>query len=193
MNFKELVMSNRTCRRYDNSKKVEMEKLVEFAELSRYIASGTNKQALRFVLINDEVGCERLYNDLGWAGYLKDWNGPIESERPTAYIVVVADTEYAKPMGEDLGIISQTITLAARSEGMASCIFKAFNPQVVAQSLELEEKYLPMIVVSVGYPVEEVVIDDIRVGEDIKYYRDENGVHHVPKIVLEDLIVKKNL
>lgn len=191
MNFKELVKLNRTCRRYDSTKKVSREQLEELVELTRYTPCGINKQALRFAIICDEKTNEELYDRLGWAGYLKEWSGPIDSEKPTGYIVFLSDNEYGKPMGEDIGICSQTIGLGARAEGMAVCIFKNYKEGAIKEVLNLDEdRYNVHLVMSIGYPVEEVVIDDIKPGDDIKYYRDDKQVHHVPKIVLDELIVK---
>lgn len=193
MNFKELVKVNRTCRRYDNSKEVSMKQLEELVDLARYTPCGANRQSLRFVLINDKEINEKIYDNIAWAGYLKDWDGPVKEERPTGYIVFVSDSQYGKPMLEDVGIASQTISLGARFEGMAVCIFKAYKEEPIKEILELGDKYNIHLVMAIGYPVEEAVIDNIKVGEDIKYYRDKNGVHHVPKIVTEDTIIKKNL
>ncbi|MDY4128597.1 nitroreductase family protein [Peptostreptococcus porci] len=191
MNFKELVISNRTCRRYDSSKKISREEMIDLVELARFTPSGINKQGLRFAVVCDDETNAKVYDNLGWAGYLKEWPGPIESERPTGYIVFLTDEEYGKPMAEDIGICSQTISLGARAEGMAACIFKSFKGEPIVDILGLDkERYKVILVMSIGYPVEEVVVDDIKPGDDIKYYRDEKQVHHVPKIVLEDLIVK---
>lgn len=188
MNFKELVMSNRTCRRYDESKKVSREDLLDLVELARYTPSGINKQAIRFAVVNDNL--DDIFKNIRWAGYLKDWDGPKEGERPTGYIVFATDQRYGNAMLEDVGIVSQTIALGARAKGMAACIFKSHDEAGIKEALSLSDDYKVVLVISIGYPVEKVVVDDIREGEDIKYYRDENEVHHVPKIVLEDLLIK---
>src|SRR3712207_9396652 len=93
MNFKELVKLNRTCRRYDASKKISRNTLVDLIDDVRYMPSGTNKQALRFALSCDEEINRNIYEGLLWAGYLKDWSGPIEEERPTAYIVIAYEKD----------------------------------------------------------------------------------------------------
>ena len=190
MNFKELVKLNRTCRRYDASKKISRNTLVDLIDDVRYMPSGTNKQALRFALSCDEEINRNIYEGLLWAGYLKDWSGPIEEERPTAYIVIAYEKDYGKPMIEDVGIAAQTIALSARSKGMATCIIKSYKEAIVKDALGLGEDIGLLLVMPIGYPVEEVVVDDIRKGDDIKYYRDSNNVHHVPKILTDDLIIK---
>lgn len=191
MNFKELVTTNRSYRRYDNSKKISKNELESLVELVKYVPSGANRQAIRFALVCDDETNAKVYSSLGWAGYLPEWNGPIESERPTGYIIFLDDLKYGKPMSEDIGIAAQTIGLGARAMDLGVCIFKNYKGGEILNTLGLsEEKYKVSLVMSVGYPVEEVVIDDIHIGDDIKYYRDEKEVHHVPKFVLEDLIVK---
>lgn len=190
MNFKELVKSNRTCRRYDGTKSITRQDLLDLVDLVRYTPSGMNKQALRFAIVADEETNAKIFRTLFWAGYIKDWDGPIEGERPGGYILVFEDINYGKPMPEDIGIAAQTIALGARAEGKAVCIFKAYKEKEIKEALGLDDNLNLLLVVSVGYPLEEVVIDDIRLGEDSKYYRDKDQVHHVPKILTEDLIIK---
>lgn len=189
-NFKELVRSNRTFRRYDASKALTKDLLVDLVEVSRFTPSGVNKQALRFAVSFEKDMNDKIFENVKWAGYLKEWPGPVEEERPTGYIVFLEDARYGSAMAEDVGIDSQTIGLYARSKGLGVCIFKSYNGEEIRKILGLDDNYKVVLVMSVGYPVEEVVIDDIREGEDIKYYRDSNQVHHVPKIVLDDILVK---
>lgn len=188
MNFKELVKSNRACRRYDESKKISREELIDLVELARYTPSGVNKQAIRFAVVNDNL--DDIFKNLRWAGYLKDWDGPKVGERPTGYIVFAFDKKYGNGMPEDVGIVSQTIALGARAKGMSACILKSYNEVGIKEALSLSDDYKVVLVMSIGYPVEEIVVDDIREGEDIKYYRDDRNVHHVPKIILDDLLIK---
>lgn len=191
MNFKELVKSNRTCRRYDGTKSITRQDLLDLVDLVRYTPSGMNKQALRFALVADEETKARVFDNIFWAGFLKDWDGPIEGERLGGYILVFDDNDYGRAMVEDVGIAGQTLALGARAGGKAVCIFKAFKEKEINEALGLGDNFNLLMVVAVGYPLEEVVIDDIHAGDDIKYYRDQDQVHHVPKIVTEDLLINK--
>lgn len=190
MRFEELVKSNRTCRRFDESKEVKREELLEIIELTRYIASGANKQALRYLLVNKNEDNEKVFSNIAWAGYLKDWPGPIDGERPRAYILLAEDEKYAKAMPEDVGIAAQTITLAARDKEMAACMFKAFRGKGIKEEFSLDKDINILMVIAIGYPVEEAVVDDISADEDIKYYRDENARHHVPKFTIDNIVIK---
>lgn len=98
MNFKELVKSNRTCRRYDGTKSITRQDLLDLVDLVRYTPSGMNKQALRFALVADEETKARVFDNIFWAGFLKDWDGPIEGERPGGYILVFDDNDYGRAM-----------------------------------------------------------------------------------------------
>lgn len=181
--YKELLISDRSYRRFDESKKITEEELLKLVELTRYCASGRNLQPLRYRIVSSEEECDKVFRLLAWAGYLTDWDGPEAGERPVAYLVQCLDGRLAKDCLCDDGLQLQAITLGARTLGMGGCILKAFDPNKMKEALGLEEYYLPRYVLALGYPVEEVVIEDM--GEDIdadyKYWRTADGIHHVPK------------
>ncbi|MDE6578686.1 MAG: hypothetical protein K2K58_11015, partial [Muribaculaceae bacterium] len=57
--------------------------------------------------------------------------------------------------------------------------------------LSIDERYIPRYVFALGYPLETVVIEDMDGNEnaDFKYFRTPDGVHHVPKRRLDELII----
>lgn len=188
-NFRNLLKEDRSIRRFDSSRKISTEDLEKLVELTRFCSSGRNLQPLRYKIVNGEDSCNALFPLLAWAGYLTDWPGPVETERPMAYLVQCLDLTLAKDCLCDDGLQLQAITLGARTLGLGCCILKAFSPEKVADALGIDiSKMMPRYVLAIGYPVENVVIEDI-VGEDYKYYRTEDGTHHVPKRPLSDLII----
>ena len=52
--FKELVLSNRSCRRFDNSRKIQTAELENLVNLARNTASAANMQPLKYVICRDE-------------------------------------------------------------------------------------------------------------------------------------------
>lgn len=188
-NLRNLLKEDRSIRRFDSSHKIEAGDLEKLVELTRYCSSGRNLQPLRYRIVCSEEDCDALFPLLAWAGYLTDWAGPEESERPVAYLVQCLDLSLAKDCLCDDGLQLQTITLGARALGLGSCILKAFSPEKVAATLGIDiTKYMPRYVLAIGYPVEEVEIEDMK-GNDYKYYRTEARVHHVPKRPLSELII----
>ena len=83
----------------------------------------------------------------------------------------------------------QSILLGAVENGLGGCIIANINRKKLAEALNLDEKYEIALVLALGYPKEEVVIETINEYGDIKYWRDENKVHHVPKRTLDKLIL----
>lgn len=187
--LKDLMESNRSYRRFDEEKRISCDELTRMVELCRYCASGRNLQPLRYRLVCSEKECAQVFPLLAWAGYLSDWNGPEEGERPAAYIVQCLDRNLAaNPMCDD-GLHIEAITLGSVSMGYGACVIKSFNKDVLAQTLGLSDCLEPLHVIALGVPIEKVMIEDIREG-DVRYWRDDRKIHHVPKRRLEEILVK---
>ena len=185
--IKELAKKNRSYRRFYENKKITEDELKELVDTGRNTPSAANRQPVRYKLVCDEVMNEKVFECLGWAGYLKDWAGPVKGERPSAYIIMATDKNAKAECDE--GSIGQTILLAAVEKGMGGCFLGNVNRAKLAGVIGLSDDMKIDYCIALGYPKEEVVLEDIPAGGDIKYYRDANQVHHVPKIKLDDLIL----
>ncbi len=189
--FKDIVKRSRSYRRFYGDKEITLEQLRELADLGRLSPSGANRQPLKYILINSKEMNEKVYENLGWAGYLKDWDGPEETERPAGYIIMLRDNSSNKALTMDEGIAAQSIFLGAAEMGLGGCYIGSFKREQLKTLLNISEDFEIALVIALGYPKEEVVIEDINENGDIKYWRDENQVHHVPKRTLEQVIVKE--
>ncbi len=188
--LKDLVLKNRSYRRFYEDFSVSEQMLKDLIDLARNTPSTVNSQALKFKLVCDKDENAKVFDSLGWAGLLKDWNGPEEGERPSAYIVILCDLSIGKDKRYDDGIAAQTIMLGAAEKGFGGCIFGSIKKEQLAESLSIDlEKYSIDLVLAIGKPKEDVRIVDLPESGSTAYYRDENGVHYVPKRALEDLIV----
>jgi nitroreductase len=189
-NFSDLVVKTRSYRRYDESFVIERETLEKLVGLARCTASAGNRQPLKYLLSADPETNARIFPCLGWAGYLKDWDGPAPGEQPTAYIVILVDKRIGEKIWCDDGIAAQTIILGAGEMGLGGCMIASIKKDKLRQALDIPDHFKIQLVLTLGKPVEKVVIEDLEPGGDIKYWRDENEIHHVPKRRLEELIVK---
>ena len=187
--IKDLVYKNRSYRRFEQNHEITLEILRELVDLARHSASGNNLQPLKFVLSCEPEKNAKIFPHLGWAGYLKDWPGPAEGERPSAYIIILGDTEIRDSFGCDHGIAAQSILLGAVEKGLGGCIIGSAKGEQLAKTLDIPIRYLVLLVIALGKPNETVVLDPVGSDGDIKYWRDQGGVHHVPKRLLDDLIV----
>jgi len=187
--FKSLVAKNRSYRRFDESQQINEDTLIDIIDIARICSSAANMQGMRYRAVSDKTNNKKVFDTLSWAGYLKDWNGPKDGERPTAYIIVLRDKLITDKLKIDDGIVAQTITLAAAEKGYGACILCNCKWKELFKSLELSEAKLAFsCVIALGVPAETVVLEDV-VNGDIKYYRDEMEIHHVPKRSLKDLLV----
>lgn len=189
MSFKELVLKTRSYRRFDQAAPVSLGVLRELVDLARQTASGSNIQPLKYVLSADPATNARIFSHTRWAGYLADWPGPAEGERPTAYVVILGDTALRREFDTDLGIAAQTVMLSATERGLGGCMIGSLDREPLREALAIPEQYKILLVLALGKPVEKVVLEPVAPDGDIRYYRDQDGVHHVPKRSLEEIIV----
>jgi nitroreductase len=189
--FHELVRSSRTVRRFDEGSRVTREQLLGLVDAARLAPTGNNTQLLRFHVVDDSKTVEHCAASHGWAALFKDWDGPKPGERPTGYIAVCAP---AGATGSairnlDAGIAAQTIMLAARSEGLGGCIVKSFRPSLADDLGISRQGYEILVLLAIGVPAERVVLEGVDPDRGTHYWRDEKGVHHVPKLPLGDLLI----
>jgi len=187
--IRDLIIKNRSYRRFDFSVKISMEQIEKWIGLARFSPSSRNMQPLKYVISTDEEINKKIFSNLSWAGYLTDWPGPEEGERPVAYIAVMLDKSISEKYDCDDGIAIQSILLGATEDGFGGCIIGSVNKNNVSEILELPDRFELLWIIALGKPVEKIVLED-SAGDDIKYWRDKDKIHHVPKRPLEELIYK---
>ena len=190
--IKDLVTKNRSCRRFYQEKKIERQTLRQLVDLARLSASAGNLQSLKYILSCDAEKNSAIFQHLRWAGYLTDWPGPDEGERPAAYIVILGDTKIYKNFFCDHGIAAQSILLGAVEKGLGGCIFASIDREALRKTLNIDKHLEILLVIALGAPKEKVVLEEVKDDRDIKYWRDSDGIHHVPKRKLDDIILKND-
>ena len=186
--FKDLVRKARSFRRFDNSHKISDELLFELIDTARLTPSAANRQPIMYLVSNKKETNDKIFQCLGWAAYLTDWNGPTTKEQPTAYVIIYSDMQFAPHLNIDPGIVAQTIMLAATEKELGACMIASFDKKKLKRAVHLSIENEIILVIALGKPAETVVIDEIAEDGSIKYWRDENDVHHVPKRKLEDIV-----
>jgi len=181
----EKIKSRRTIRKYAR-KDVPEEVLLKCVDAARLSPSGANRQPLKYIIVNDQELLKEVFSTLSWAGYLLDYK-PSEEEMPRAYIVILLDKSLRKNPGHDAGIAAMSVSIVAYDEGLGSCILGSVDREKLREVLNVPDGLDIVLVVALGYPVENPVVDKMKDG-DIKYWLDENGVLHVPKRNLKDIV-----
>ena len=181
-------MQTRSFRRFWQAEPITIEILQELIDLARLGGSARNVQPLKYLLVNAPAQNAKIFPHLGWAGYLKDWQGPVEGERPSAYIICLLDTGITNEAECDLGIATQNILLGATEKGLGGCRIASFSRKL-QNILDMPDHLQILLVLALGKPKETVLLEDRGPDGNIKYWRDENQVHYVPKRSLEEIIV----
>jgi len=190
MTLRELLIKNRSYRRFYQDVKITGDELKDMVENVRFTPSAANKQPLKFILVTDESISREIFPHLRWAGYLPDWDGPGVGERPSAYIIMLGNRKESPNIDADYGIAMQTILLSAAEKGYGGCLIGSIDKDKIRRLLDIPDELEISVIIALGKPKEKVVIDEVKNG-DIKYWRDEQQIHHVPKRSLEDLIFKQ--
>lgn len=185
--LKDIVTRNRSYRRF-NQDPLDCETLKELVELARLSASAGNIQPLKYMITCTPEKNDLVFPHLAWAGYLKDWPGPAAEERPTAYIIILGDTTISEGFGCDHGIAAQSILLGAAEKGIGGCMIGSIDREGLRNDLGIADHFKILLVLALGKPGEKVVLETAA-GGNIKYWRDDEEVHHVPKRCLDEIIV----
>lgn len=190
MKFHEIVKKSRSYRRFYEEKEISQNTLLKLVDNARLIPSAQNLQLLKYYIVEYHQR-NIVFPHLKWAGYLTDWDGPVEGERPSAYIIILSDKKISSNVKWDHGIAAQTILLGSASKEMGGCIIGSIDRDALSAALGIPADYMIELVIALGYPKENVIIREIEQGADIKYYRDKDGNHYVPKRKLADIIVNR--
>ena len=190
MHFRELVTQCRSYRRFESGVPVSEDALRDLVELASYVPSAKNLQPLKFIAVCEPDAVAALFPMLSWAGYLADWPGPAEGERPPAYIVILGDLQISSEFGCDSGIAAQTILLGATASGMGGCIVASLDREKIRGLLKIPDSFSILMVIALGKPAETIVIDQMSKHDSVRYFRDAHNIHHVPKRMPEDVLLK---
>lgn len=190
--FKDLVLKNRSCRGYDDSRTVTREELLELVDCARLAPSSVNAQPLKYYLATEKAVVEKIQPLTKWAAALPDHKLPHPGMCPPAFIVICQDLRVGESLTryqKDVGIVAQTILLAAAEKELGGCMIGSFNAGAISSALGLAENFAPVLIVAVGKPAEQVVLTEVEGEGSTAYYRDEQDVHYVPKRKLKDIII----
>lgn len=187
--LKDMIIKNRSYRRFYQEFLIEREVLETLVDYARLSASAGNMQPLKYMLSCDVQKNALIFPHLAWAGYLQDWPGPVEGERPSAYIVMLGDTTISKNFWCDHGVAAQSILLGATENGLGGCIIGSIQKEGLRNVLNIPGEYEILLVLALGKPKEKVLIESVGSDGDIKYWRDKEMIHHVPKRALVEIII----
>ncbi|KAA0007517.1 MAG: nitroreductase [Thermoplasmata archaeon] len=185
MDVEEAIRIRRSIRRF-KQKPVPVEMLEKLVDAARVAPSGANLQPLEYIVVTDASLCDRVFEGLKWAGYLKpEWRPP-EDEKPSAYIVVLADKQKSPYYEVDIGLAAENIMLLAVEYGLGCCVLRNIDKDEIRSLFSVPDYLYIDSVIAVGYPAEKPVVEELR--ESVEYWRDEQGTLHVPKRKLKDIL-----
>jgi len=182
----DLIVKRRTIRSFEQ-KPIAPDLLKKITNAGRLAPSGANLQPLEFLVITEQSLLGKVFATLKWAAYIAPAGDPPSDKRPTAYIIVLINTEIKKEKGEvDAAAAIENMILTALEEDVGTCWLGSINRQEIRGLFSIPDNYRIDSVVAFGYPSEFPVVE--VADNSIKYWKDENGLLHVPKRRLEDIV-----
>lgn len=188
----DILKNTRSIRLFDYNIKVPISVLKKAIAASVFAPTIYNLQPLKYRIVSDAITCEKIFNMVSWGKRLKNWEGPKMHERPSAYIVIINDTNIVKDYNRvwlDVGSATQIIRMVLTKKGYGSCILGSFDIERLKGLLGLNKNFIPMIIVAVGKAVEKCITESIEISNSTAYYNDSDNIHHVPKRTLEEILI----
>lgn len=190
MDMKQLIVEARTCRRFEQSSRLGAENMQWLVDCARVSPCARNAQVLRYAVAQSEQACAAIFPNTRWAGALKDWDGPVEGERPTGYVGILMPKDAGKLVHMDVGIAAQTIQLAAASRGWGCCMHASFDQVKCAEVLQVPEDMVIGLLLGLGVAAEVRTLADMPADGSFSYWRDAAQVHYVPKRGMDEVLLK---
>lgn len=184
--LRRLLRSNRSYRGYDTSFEVRGDQLRRIIEVAALCPSARNQQVLRFRLVLSNEA-DKVLPHIRLGGALPELHLPFAGTEPRAFVVICSTAEESKYVDIDLGIVAQSMLLQAVEIGLGGICIGAFDHAPLREALQLPLE--PLLVVAIGRPAEHIELVECSEGDNLNYYRKE-GVHYVPKIGVDELILK---
>lgn len=190
--FLDLVKQARSHRGFRQDRKVTRQELEHLVECARFTPAARNDQVLKYYLAEKTETVAAIQPLTKWAGALAELHLPRKGAEPVAYIVICLDgslAENSAPYQRDVGIVAQTMLLAAAEMGLNGCMIGSFAAGELREKLGLPETIKPQLLLALGEGTDRIVITDVGEDGSTTYYRDAEDTHYVPKRTLEQLIL----
>lgn len=190
--FLDLVKQARSHRGFRQDRKVTRQELEHLVECARFTPAARNDQVLKYYLAEKPETVAVIQPLTKWAGALAELHLPRKGAEPVAYIVICLDGSLAEnptPYQRDVGIVAQTMLLAAVEMGLNGCMIGSFAAGELREKLGLPEAIKPQLLLALGEGTDRIVMTDVGEDGSTTYYRDAEDTHYVPKRTLEQLIL----
>ncbi len=185
-NIIQLIKSRRSIRQFQQ-RPIPTEVLIDCVDCARLAPSAMNLQPLEYMLVTAPELVERVFPHLAWAGYIRPYGNPEPGNLPVAYLIVLINKNRIKSRyANDVGAAVENFILAAWSFGIGTCWIGTIERTQLRQLLAIPEDFEVDSVIACGYPAESPVLEEK--DDDVRYWKDEGRVFHVPKRPLKSVL-----
>lgn len=159
MDFKDVVVSRRSMRAYDDSKTVTKDQIEEIVKMASYAPSWKNSQTARYYAVLDKDKCQEFATKC-----LPEFN--IRNSKGAAYIVTsfvsgnsgfdTARNEATNECGDgwgyyDLGLNNENLLLAAKEAGLDTLVMGIRDAKAIREEIGIPDEEIIVSVIAIGY------------------------------------------
>lgn len=186
MEMLEFLRGRRTIRRFE-PRPVDAGLLREAVDAARIASCGTNRQTLKYIIVESPAVVAQIQPLVHWAACLPPEQGcPRPGEQPVAFIAVLQDERLPGCSDVDVGLALGSLTADAWSHGVGSCIMGSIDRPALAELYALPPSLRLCNLVAFGYPAHQSHIVPMQNG-DVRYYLDDARDYCVPKRPLSEV------
>ena len=193
MDVYEAVTKRRSIREFKDMP-VPYDILERCVNAARLAPTARNLQLCEHIIVDDEQLLPQVLDAVGsWFGVPRPKDGWSPGRRPKAYIVTLINVQLGAKRGVDrtstnydVGIAVENMALVALEQGIGSCIIVGIVRDKLRHVLNIPDKYEIAMMLALGFPDESPVLEVAT--DSIKRWVDSEGVRHIPKRELKDII-----
>ena len=188
METKKSIEIRRSIRKF-LPEELNKQDLLELVEYGKLYTSAMNVQPVRFAIVSEKEGRDKVFEALRWAGYVKGYKIE-ENERPMAYVLLLEPEKKSIFHDFEAGAAATNVMLLAEEKGIQSCCLMIAEPDLVNAAFDFKG-YKALYAIALGKAA--IESKSVSWNGNQAYFMEEDGNFRVPKRDTEEVLVYSDI